>query len=43
MDKDEVEIDAEEDEFVDDNNDEDDGQMSIHYEQVRTLNVLAPS
>lgn len=43
MDKGDVEIDAEGDEFVDDNNnDENDDRMSIHYEQVRILSVLAP-
>lgn len=36
MNKDEIEIDAEENEFVDDENDD---RMSIHYEQVRILDV----
>lgn len=35
MDKDEIEINAEEAEFVDEDDNEDEDRMSIHYEQVR--------
>lgn len=37
--KDKIEIDAEEAEFIDDDDNENDDRISIHYEQVRVHKV----
>lgn len=39
MNNDQIAMDAEEDEFVDDDNNEDNDRISVHYEQVRVSKV----